>query len=49
MAELVEMKGQELVDVQEGRNEISLTFKNGKKYSLMVQEGKFIFTSKDDK
>jgi hypothetical protein len=49
MADLVEMKGQELVDVQEGENEISLTFKNGKRYSLMVQDGKFIFTSRDDK
>jgi hypothetical protein len=49
MADLVEMKGQELVDVQEGGNEISLTFKNGKRYSLMVQDGKFIFTSKDDR
>jgi hypothetical protein len=48
MAELVEMKGQELVDVQEGGNEISLTFKNGKRYLLKIQEGKFIFTSKDD-
>jgi hypothetical protein len=49
MAELVEMKGQELVDVQEGRNEIRLTFKNGKKYSLKVQEGRFIFNSEDDR
>jgi hypothetical protein len=49
MAELAEMKGQELVDVQEGGNEISLTFKNGKRYSLMVREGRFIFTSKDDR
>lgn len=49
MAELAEMKGQELVDVQEGGNEIRLTFKNGKKYSLKVQEGRFIFNSKDDR
>jgi len=49
MAELAEMKGQELVDVQEAGNEISLTFKNGKKYSLKVQEGRFIFNSKDDR
>jgi hypothetical protein len=49
MAELVEMKGQELIDVQEGGNEISLTFKNGKRYSLMVQDGKFIFTSNNDR
>lgn len=49
MAELVEMKGQELVDVQEGGNEIRLTFKNGKKYSLKVQEGRFIFNSEDDR
>ena len=49
MVELAEMKGQELVDVQEGGNEISLTFKNGKKYSLKVQEGRFIFNTKDDR
>jgi hypothetical protein len=49
MADLTEMKGQELIDVQEGGNEISLTFKNGKKYSLKVQEGRFIFNSKDDR
>lgn len=49
MAELAEMKGQELVDVQEVGNEISLTFKNGKKYSLKVQEGRFIFNTKDDR
>jgi hypothetical protein len=49
MAELAEMKGQELVDVQEGGNEIRLTFKNGKKYSLKVQEGRFIFNSEDDR
>lgn len=49
MAELAEMKGQELVDVQEGGNEIRLTFKNGKKYSLKVQEGRFIFNTKDDR
>jgi hypothetical protein len=49
MAELAEMKGQELIDVQEGGNEISLTFKNGKRYSLKVEKGRFIFNSKDDK
>ncbi|HEY3525288.1 MAG TPA: hypothetical protein VGK47_03755 [Nitrososphaeraceae archaeon] len=49
MAELAEMKGQELVDIQEGGNEIGLTFKNGKKYSLKVQEGRFIFNTKDDR
>jgi hypothetical protein len=49
MAELAEMKGQELFDVQEGGNEIRLTFKNGKKYSLKVQEGRFIFNSEDDR
>lgn len=49
MAELAEMKGQELVDVQEGGNEIRLTFKNGKEYSLKVQEGRFIFNSEDDR
>jgi hypothetical protein len=49
MAELAEMKGQELADVQEGENEISLTFKNGKKYSLKVQEGRFILNTKDDR
>ena len=46
MAELAEMKGQELVDVQEEANEISLTFKTGKKYK--VQEGRFILNTKDD-
>jgi hypothetical protein len=49
MAELAEMKGQELVDVQEEANEINLTFKTGKKYSLRVQEGRFIFNTKDDR
>lgn len=41
------MKGQELVDVQEG-SELKFTFKTGKKYSLKVQDGKFIFSSGEE-
>jgi hypothetical protein len=42
------MKGQELVDVQEEGRELRFTFKNGKKYSLKVQDGKFIFRSEEE-
>jgi hypothetical protein len=47
MAELSEMKGQELVDIKEENNEIRFFFKNGKKYSLRVQEGKFVFGTEE--
>jgi hypothetical protein len=46
MAELTEMKGQELVDIEEEGNELRLTFRNGKRYSLRVQEGRFVFDLK---
>jgi hypothetical protein len=49
MAKLTEMKGQELIDIQEEGNEIKLAFKNGKIYSLKVQEGRFVFNSEEDK
>ena len=42
------MKGQELVDVQEEGGDLRFTFKNGKKYSLKVQDGKFIFSSEEE-
>jgi hypothetical protein len=42
------MKGQELVDVQEESGELRFTFKNGKNYSLKVQDGKFIFSSGEE-
>ena len=42
------MKGQELVDVQEEGGELRFTFKNGKNYSLNVQDGKFIFSSGEE-
>lgn len=42
------MKGQELVDVQEESSEVKFTFKNGKKYSLKVQDEKFVFSSGED-
>jgi hypothetical protein len=48
LAKLSDMKGQELVDVQEEGGELRLTFKNGKKYSLKVQDGKFVFSSGEE-
>jgi hypothetical protein len=42
------MKGQELVDVQEEGGDLRFTFKSGKKYSLKVQDGKFIFSSEEE-
>jgi hypothetical protein len=47
MAELSEMKGQELVDIKEEDNEIRFIFKNRKIYSLRVQEGKFVFGTEE--
>jgi hypothetical protein len=47
MAELSEMKGQELVDIKEENNEIRFIFKNRKIYSLRVQEGKFVFGTEE--
>ena len=41
------MKGQELVDVKEENNEIRFIFKNGKIYSLRVQDGKFVFGTEE--
>jgi hypothetical protein len=48
LAKLSDMKGQELVDVQEEGGELRFTFKNGKNYSLKVQDGKFIFSSGEE-
>jgi hypothetical protein len=48
MAKLSDMKGQELVDIKEEKSKIEFIFKDGKKYSLGVQEGKFVFSSWDD-
>jgi hypothetical protein len=48
VAKLSDMKGQELVDVQEEGSELKFTFKTGKKYSLKVQDGKFIFSSGEE-
>lgn len=48
MAKLSDMKGQELVDIKEEKSKIEFIFKEGKKYSLRVQEGKFIFSTEDD-
>jgi hypothetical protein len=48
LAKLSDMKGQELVDVQEEGGELRFTFKNGRNYSLKVQDGKFIFSSGEE-
>jgi hypothetical protein len=48
LTNLSDMKGQELVDVQEEGGELRFTFKNGKKYSLKVQGEKFIFSSGEE-
>ena len=48
MAKLSDMKGQELIDIKEGENKIDFIFKDGKKYSLRVHEGKFVFSTEDD-
>jgi hypothetical protein len=48
MAKISDMKGQELVDIKEEKNKIELIFKDGKKYSLRVHEGKFVFCTEDD-
>jgi len=48
LAKLSDMKGQEIVDVQEEGGELRFTFKNGKNYSLKVQDGKFIFSSGEE-
>jgi hypothetical protein len=48
MAKLSDMKGQELVDIKEEKSKIEFIFKGGKKYSLRVQEGKFVFSLWDD-
>ena len=45
MAKLSDMKGQELVDIKEEKSKIEFIFKDGKKYSLRVQEGKFVFST----
>jgi hypothetical protein len=42
------MKGQELVDIKEEKSKIEFIFKDGKIYSLRVQEGKFVFSIGDD-
>jgi hypothetical protein len=47
MTELSEMKGQELVDIKEGNNEIKFIFKSRKVYSLRVHEGKFVFSTEE--
>ena len=49
MVEITEMKGQELADIEEEGNELRLTFRNGKRYLLRAQEGRFVFDSYDDK
>jgi hypothetical protein len=42
MTELVELKGQELVDIKEKNdNELELIFKQNK-YRLTINEGKFV-------
>ncbi|HYY67360.1 MAG TPA: hypothetical protein VE572_03325 [Nitrososphaeraceae archaeon] len=48
MAKLSDMKGQELIDIKEEENKIEFIFKDGKKYSLRVHEGKFVFSTEDD-
>lgn len=48
MAKLSDMKGQELVDIKEEKSKIEFIFKDGRKYLLSVQEGKFVFSTGDD-
>jgi hypothetical protein len=48
MAKLSDMKGQELADIKEEKSKIKFIFKDGKKYSLRVHEGKFIFSTEDE-
>jgi hypothetical protein len=48
MAKLSDMKGQELIDIKEENSEIKFIFKNGKKYSLRVEEGKFLFSAEEE-
>lgn len=47
MVKLSDMKGQEVLDVQEGNGEIKFILKNGRKYLLKVQDDKFVFDSID--
>ena len=42
MVKIEEMKGQELLDVQEGENEIRLIYKENR-YIIKTVNGKFVF------